>query len=110
MAQTPPKTQSRAILAFYIDGGIGELVPIYPLYSVMFMDHGVSAFGFSALLMIWSLSAMIVEIPSGALADRFSRKWLLVLGAAGCIRALHQLAERAFPNSATKSEHSIGLY
>jgi MFS family permease len=42
----------------------------------------VSAFGFSALLMIWSLSAMIVEIPSGALADRFSRKWLLVLGAA----------------------------
>ena len=74
------RQQNRSILSIYIDSGGGELIPIYPFYAVMFMDHGVSPFGFSVLLVVWSLSAMAAEIPSGALADRFSRKWLMVLG------------------------------
>ncbi|MEM7017551.1 MAG: MFS transporter [Pseudomonadota bacterium] len=53
-------------------------MPIYPLYAVMFGDYGVSPLGLAILFSAWSGIALLVEIPSGALADRYSRKTLLV--------------------------------
>ncbi len=64
--------------AFYFLGGVREIIPIYPLYAIMFGEHGISPIELSVLFIIWSTVGIVFEIPSGALADRFSRKWLIV--------------------------------
>ena len=69
---------NKALAAFYLNGGIREIIPIYPLYAIMFGEHGVSPFFLSVLFVIWCLTCVVVEVPSDALADRFSRKWLIV--------------------------------
>ncbi len=50
---------------------------IYPLYAVMFVDHGLSPWQVSVTLIAWSSTAFVLQMPSGLLADRFSRRWLL---------------------------------
>lgn len=56
-----------------------DLVFIYPLYAVMFADSGLNAFQISLLLIVWSSTTLLLEIPSGVLADKFSRKYILLL-------------------------------
>jgi MFS family permease len=57
---------------------LADLVPIYPLYALLFTDAGLSGAEISALFTIWSGVAILTEVPSGALADRFSRRSCLV--------------------------------
>ena len=57
------------------------LVPIYPLYALLFLDTGLSATQISALFALWSVTGLVTEVPAGALADRWSRRGVLVLGA-----------------------------
>jgi hypothetical protein len=75
-----------SIVAFYINGGVRELIPIYPLYAIMFGEHGVTAFELAILFSGWAAVGIVMEVPSGALADRFSRKWLIV--ASGVLKSL----------------------
>lgn len=57
----------------------GEFLFIYPLYAVMFQDFGLDSGDIATLFIIWSLSRLVLEVPSGALADVFSRKRLLII-------------------------------
>nr|WP_255218592.1 MFS transporter [Gordonia paraffinivorans] len=41
---------------------------------------GLSGAQISALFALWSASTVVVEVPTGVLADRFSRRWPMVLG------------------------------
>ncbi|GAA3571096.1 MFS transporter [Kribbella ginsengisoli] len=50
------------------------------MYQLLFTDHGLSATEVSSLFIIWSTTAFLLEVPSGAWADVFSRRKLLVLG------------------------------
>ena len=59
--------------------GIGDLIPLYALYAVLFADHGLSTGQISALLAVWSVTAFLLEVPSGAWADTVSRRGLLLL-------------------------------
>ncbi|WP_433197298.1 MFS transporter [Nocardia sp. CA-107356] len=59
--------------------GIGDLIPLYALYAVLFADHGLNTGQISSLLAIWSATAFLLEVPSGAWADTVSRRGLLVL-------------------------------
>ncbi|MGH3912686.1 MAG: MFS transporter, partial [Pseudonocardiaceae bacterium] len=59
---------------------LADVVPLYPLYAVWFADTGLSGAEISALFALWSAVAIIAEVPSGALADRFSRRGALVAG------------------------------
>lgn len=75
------------ILKYYFYSFFKELMPIYPLYLLMFEQSGLSVGQISALLAIWSVPGVLLEIPSGVLADHWSRRNLLVLGSllkAGC--------------------------
>ncbi len=65
---------------------LADVVPLYPLYALLFADAGLSDADVSALLAVWSVTAVLAEVPSGALADRFSRRAALV--AAGVLQAL----------------------
>ncbi|NEA36460.1 MFS transporter [Streptomyces sp. SID13031] len=58
-----------------------DFIPLYPVYQLLFTDHGLSAAEVSSLFIIWSTTAFLLEVPSGAWADVFSRRKLLVLGA-----------------------------
>ncbi len=49
---------------------------------MLFEDHGLTPTEISTLFIIWSATAFLLEIPSGALADVFSRRKLLMLGPA----------------------------
>jgi hypothetical protein len=53
----------------------------FPLYALLFADSGLSAAQISSLFVIWSVTAFLLEIPSGAWADAYSRRWLLAGGA-----------------------------
>jgi hypothetical protein len=57
-----------------------DFIPLYPLYQLLFTDHGLSASQVSTLFIIWSTTAFVLEVPSGAWADVFSRRKLLALG------------------------------
>jgi MFS family permease len=73
-----------------------DLMPIYPLYAVMFTDTGLDPMQVSSLLFVWSLTAFLLEIPSGTIADRFPRKYVLI--AAQVARGLGYLSWLLFPN------------
>ena len=59
-----------------------DLVPLYSVYALLFADHGVGSGEISLLFIIWALTSFLFEIPSGAWADTFDRRRLLVLSAA----------------------------
>ncbi|MBF6214221.1 MFS transporter [Nocardia puris] len=62
--------------------GSRELIPLYALYALLFADHGLSTAQISSLLAIWSVTAFVLEVPSGAWADTVSRRLLLILSGA----------------------------
>jgi len=59
---------------------VQHLVPVYPVYLLLFESKGLSVQQISLLLAIWSFPLVILEIPTGILADNWSRKKLLVMG------------------------------
>jgi MFS family permease len=69
---------------------LADVVPLYPLYALLFTAAGLSVGQVSALFAIWSAVAMLAEVPSGALADRFSRRFCLV--AAGVLQGAGYVA------------------
>ncbi len=58
-----------------------DLVPLYSVYALLFVDHGVPLGQISTLFIIWSVTSFVCEIPSGAWADTIDRRRLLVLSA-----------------------------
>ena len=72
-------TPTRRIAArWYAFGYLREVVLMYPIYAIMMGANGISPLELSTLFIVWSGSALVFEVPSGVIADRFSRKGLLV--------------------------------
>ena len=53
----------------------------YPVFMVMFLDFGITLEQFGILNAIWAVAIVILEVPSGALADLVGRRRLLVAAA-----------------------------
>ena len=64
---------------------LSELVPLYPLYALLFLDTGLSGAQISMLFAVWSITSFVTEVPAGILADRWSRRGVVVL--AGVLQA-----------------------
>jgi MFS family permease len=64
----------------YVYCFLRELILIYPFYAIMFVENGLSPVEVSTLFAVWSGIVIALEIPSGALADRYSRKAVLFSG------------------------------
>ncbi|MEU7619028.1 MFS transporter [Micromonospora rifamycinica] len=58
---------------------LSDLVLIYPVYVLLFDDTGLTVGQISALFVIWSVTGIVLEVPSGAWADTVSRRLLLCL-------------------------------
>ena len=50
----------------------------YPVFTILFLDFGLTLEQFALLNLVWALTIVLLEIPSGALADTIGRKNLLV--------------------------------
>ena len=68
-----------AVLAV-VYAGVGDFVPLYAVYALLFAAEGISPAGISALFVVWSVTAFVAEVPSGAWADMVSRRLLLAVG------------------------------
>jgi MFS family permease len=66
--------------ALYAYRFLDDFVLLYPVYTLLFSDTGLSVWQISSLFVIWSVSSLVLEVPSGAWADATSRRRLLVLG------------------------------
>jgi MFS family permease len=77
---------------------LSELVPYYPLYALLFLDTGLSEAQISVLFALWSITAFVAEVPTGALADHWSRRGSLLL--AGCLQAAAFVVWTAAPGFA----------
>ncbi len=51
----------------------------YPIFTVLFLDLGLSIAEFAALNVIWAITIVLLEVPSGALADQFGRRRLMII-------------------------------
>lgn len=60
---------------------VADALPVYPLYALYFADTGLSGDQITLLFAVWSLTGVLAEVPTGALADRFPRRWALAAGA-----------------------------
>lgn len=69
----PPAARPLARLAVGW-AALSELVPPYPLYALLFLDTGLSPAEVSLLFAVWSVTALVTEVPAGVLADRWSRR------------------------------------
>src|SRR5690349_19752519 len=53
--------------------------PILVIFTLLFSHNVLSTFQISLILVIWSVTQLILEIPTGILADKFSRKNILIV-------------------------------
>lgn len=65
---------------------VDEFGPVYAVYTLWFSDNGIGAAELSGVFLVWSVVALVLEIPSGALADLVDRRRLLAVAFA--IRAV----------------------
>jgi hypothetical protein len=80
-------TLRRLTTVLYGYSFLDDFVLLYPAYTLLFADHGLTAWQISSLFVLWSATGIVLEAPSGAWADTRSRRMLLyagpVLSAAG---------------------------
>ena len=50
----------------------------YPVFTILFLDYGLSLEQFALLNAAWAATIVLLEVPSGALADTVGRRNLLV--------------------------------
>lgn len=87
----------RFLRIIYLYQFLDDFILVFPVYALLFQDNGLNTFQISLLFIIWSLVTVVLEVPTGALADKYSRRNLLILGE--IIRALGYgfwLIERSF--------------
>ena len=70
------------VAAFYGYSFFSHLLPLYAVYTVIINDEFQSPLILSTLLAVWSLTIVILEVPSGALADFWNKKHVAIIGQA----------------------------
>ncbi|MEW1999544.1 MFS transporter [Streptomyces coelicoflavus] len=78
-AHAPAGTR-RLVRTLYASAFCDEFVLLYPVYALLFADTGLSVWQTASLFALWSLTGVLLEVPSGAWADAVSRRLLLILG------------------------------
>ncbi|NED99650.1 MFS transporter [Phytoactinopolyspora halotolerans] len=71
---------ARLARRLYLYAFLEEFILLYPLYAVLFAESGLSTAQISSLFVIWSAANILLEVPSGVLADAVSRRTLLTIG------------------------------
>ena len=73
-------------------------MPLFSLYALLFASSGLSGAQISALFVIWCVTGILTQVPTGALADRYSRRH--AVAAAGFLQAGGYTIWTLFPHFA----------
>jgi hypothetical protein len=79
-ARVPTTGLRRLTRTLYGYAFLEDFVLLYPVYALLFRDTGLSVWQISSLFALWSITGVLLEVPSGAWADAVSRRLLLWLG------------------------------
>lgn len=61
----------------YLMAWVDEVGPLYALYTLWFNDNGITTSQISTVFLLWAAVAIVLEIPSGAVADLMDKRVLL---------------------------------
>jgi hypothetical protein len=64
---------------FYFFSFLQWFAPIWAVEKLFIQSRGVSLQGISLLVILWMVALMLLEIPTGVLADRYSRRNVILL-------------------------------
>ncbi len=64
----------------------------YPVFTILFLDYGLTLEQFALLNLAWALSIVVAEVPSGALADIVGRRRLVIFAAVMMVVEMSLLA------------------
>lgn len=64
---------------FYVFQFFWEFILIYAVDKLFFLYRGLELYKIAILITCWSMLVMLLQIPTGVMADRWSRKNMLVL-------------------------------
>ncbi|MGF0172965.1 MFS transporter [Streptomyces sp. Marseille-Q5077] len=79
-ARVPAAGVRRLTTTLYGYSFLDDFVLLYPVYALLFADTGMSLWQISSLFALWSITGVVLEVPSGAWADAVSRRRLLWIG------------------------------
>ncbi|WP_432191676.1 MFS transporter [Streptomyces sp. bgisy027] len=79
-ARVPATGVRRLTTTLYGYSFLDDFVLFYPVYALLFADTGMSLWQISSLFALWSITGVLLEVPSGAWADAVSRRRLLWIG------------------------------
>ncbi|MFJ4540264.1 MFS transporter [Streptomyces tibetensis] len=79
-ARVPATGVRRLTRSLYGYAFLDDFVLLYPVYALLFADTGMSLWQISSLFALWSVTGVVLEVPSGAWADAMSRRRLLWIG------------------------------
>lgn len=69
----------RFLAAYFAYVFLFDFILAYAVYTALFQLKGLSVTEIGILLAFWSASAIVLELPSGALSDHLDRRVLLVI-------------------------------
>jgi MFS family permease len=71
----------------------------YPIFAVLQLDYGLTMAQFAILNAIWAVSIVLLEVPSGALADKLGRRPMIIIAAVLMILEMSLIAFVPFGNA-----------
>jgi MFS family permease len=79
VAAAPP-TLARRLLPLHIGVALQGLILWVPIEKLFMTDIGFDAASVGAMAAAYAAVVPLLEVPSGILADRWSRSWIMILG------------------------------
>lgn len=70
---------TRLTVPLYSHVAAKEFVLLYPVYALLFAEHGLSVSQIGSLLALWSGIGLVSGVPAGALADVIPRRYVLAV-------------------------------
>lgn len=80
----------------YIYTFLDSFILIAAIFALFFSKHGLNPYQISLLIPVWSIVTITLEVPTGILADKYSRRNLLII--ASLLRAIGFVVWLMFPN------------
>jgi MFS family permease len=77
----------RLLLSLYVFSFFKWFAPIWAVEKLFMQHQGLQLQGISVVLTVWMVAMLVCEVPTGIIADRYSRKWILVF--ATCLSVVH---------------------
>ncbi|WP_344969407.1 hypothetical protein [Salinactinospora qingdaonensis] len=61
--------RSRLARKLYVSTCCEDRAPLSPIHALLFADTGMSPGAISSLVVVWSVTSLVLELPSGLWAD-----------------------------------------